>query len=93
MHFCLPELQFRGVSFGNAEATYSVIQAIMHELIDEALDIPTSERLDWNKVLNNHRATEGNRRGNPAQLRQELCPSIRVSRTLSLPLDKYTREY
>jgi hypothetical protein len=47
-HFFLPGLKFGGVILGNSSSAGSVITTLFQELIDEAINMPASERPDWN---------------------------------------------
>ncbi|KAJ4246829.1 hypothetical protein NW762_013381 [Fusarium torreyae] len=76
MHSFLPEIQFGGVLFGNSDAAHSVIQVLIHELLDEALNIPSSEPLDWNEVLNDNRAAEGDGKANLCNFDKNFVPTL-----------------
>ncbi|KAK2612694.1 hypothetical protein QQS21_001311 [Conoideocrella luteorostrata] len=99
-HFFFPDLNFGGVIFGNTSMAGFVAEILMQELVDEVLDLPTDQRLNWDKVLcEKYSGTAYDQSDNDVsdieleEERQKLCPGITESEPQTTPLSAYTGEY
>jgi hypothetical protein len=90
-HFFMPDFKFGGAIFGNSGGAGTVSSILMRELIDQVLNVPQAERLDWNKIQSV--ADSDNDQDDEEKLRQELCPGITSSKPQELSLDAYIGEY
>lgn len=92
-HFFLPEQKFGGVILGNASGAWDLAAVLSRELIDEALQVPRSERPQWS----DHQASlaEGPLDGESDinQVLEKLGLGQRNSEEHSLPLGAYTGTY
>ncbi|KAF4992504.1 hypothetical protein FDECE_13693 [Fusarium decemcellulare] len=92
-HFFLPTFKFGGAVFGNSEDAYNVIHTAILELIDDLLNIPVEQRIDWDKALTEVSGSEDGKKDEVEKVRQELCPGIKDSEPLEVPLSAYTGDY
>jgi hypothetical protein len=97
-HFFLPDIRFGGAVFGNAADGAGIVAAVLsQELIDEVLNVPAAERLDWNQIETMLQAGEVSakeRRLREAdEERQILCPGIKEPEPQMTPLDAYLGHY
>jgi CubicO group peptidase (beta-lactamase class C family) len=90
-HFFVPDFKFGGAIFGNSGGAGTISSILMRELIDQALNVPQAERLDWNKIESE--ADSDNDEDDEEKLREELCPGITSSQPQELSLDAYIGEY
>lgn len=91
-HFFLPEFKFGGVLFSNEADGDKVINVLVHELIDDLLKVPQSERHDWNKKEEGENRRYDSKKA-AEEARQKLCPGIKDSQPHTLPLSTYTGKY
>lgn len=91
VHFFLPGIKFGGVVFGNSgESSGTVAAILMRELIDEALDIPKDQRIDWDAWKTEEVADyEETHEKELKEMREELGPS----QPQTTPLERYTGKY
>ncbi|KAI0512874.1 beta-lactamase family protein [Xylaria bambusicola] len=88
-HFFVPSLKLGGVILGNTDATGTLGTILAYELIDEALGVPSPERMDWNKVLEERNAKYEN---DPKE--EELRRVLREdAEAQKMPLSIYTGTY
>lgn len=93
-HFFIPEAKFGACLFGNVEEFYTVQRIIMQEMIDEVLNIPADQRVDREKEFNDDDAKWANQRDNEnEEIRQALCPGIKETQPLGLPLTAFVGKY
>lgn len=93
-HFFLPEVKFGACIFGNSEDSYAVGRIVMAEMIDEVLNIPADQRVDWEQVINDRDAKyETETSDEKEEVRQALCPGIKESEPLGLPLTAFVGKY
>lgn len=103
-HFFLPELKFGGAIFGNTDDANFVAEMVMHELIDEVIQLPQDQRLNWDKVLYERYkerkyedydkdAINDDDVKEIEKERQKICPGIKGSEPQKMPLSAYTGEY
>ena len=85
-HFFLPKLKFGGVLLGNSTSASDVIDTISHELIDEVVQTPESEKPDWNA-----RQKAGNKKADEERDKNRKDPSER--QPLEKPLSTYLGRY
>ena len=95
-HFFLPELKFGGVILGNSNSADQLADVISHELIDEALQVPASERPDWNsRERERDSVSERESQDQNREQRTKLCPDLDdgVKWPQNTPLEAYTGQY
>lgn len=96
-HFFVPGIKFGGVIFGNSEGAGIVVEILMKELIDEALEVPAAEREDWAKIEEEYEDLEDEESGDEDEetLRKQLCPegSDDIEQALRNPTSAYTGLY
>lgn len=93
-HFFLPELRFGGVIFGNSDGMESVGTIIAHELIDEALGVPSLQRPDWVALEADRTAQDDVAEAEQLEeLKQQLDSGSTESRVQHTPLVAYTGTY
>lgn len=89
----VPGLDCGLVLMGNAPGAANVIQILVMEVIDQLLDIPVKDRVDWNAKEHKEEAKEVEENQETLhKLREELSAEAGQSQT-SLPLDSYTGTY
>ncbi|RAH70415.1 beta-lactamase family protein [Aspergillus aculeatinus CBS 121060] len=90
-HFFLPEFQFGAVILGNSDTAIPAVAIMARELIDLVLQVPHTERPDWNSI----EWTSWEKDDNPSEteLRQRLCPDVREPQPQQLPLSAYVGRY
>ncbi|KJK74870.1 hypothetical protein H634G_09914 [Metarhizium anisopliae BRIP 53293] len=96
-HMFMPELKFGCVVFGNAEGACTIFTALTHELIDDALNLPEDQRLDWEKVEMNmfHGDDDDDdaEEDEDEQDWQAFFPDIKECQSHEHPLEVYTGHY
>ena len=85
-HFFLPSLKFGGVLLGNSTSASDIIETIIHELIDEAIQTPESQKPDWNAIQK-----AANKRSDEEEEESRKDPSTR--QPLEKPLSTYLGRY
>lgn len=107
-HFFVPDLNFAGAIFGNADSASYIAEIILYELLDELLEIPKSQRVSWPKVLY-EKWSEGKeyedrdpddpavdaemRRKEEEEELEKLCPGLKDLEPQTMPLEAYTGSY
>ena len=87
LHLWLPDLKFGAVVLVNSSSGGGAAWTICQELMDEVIQVPESERLDWSKV---ERGLEQTRK----KKSEEEDAKWEVERQqLEVPLNKYTGTY
>ena len=87
IHLFLPDLKFGVVVLVNSSSGGGAAWTICQELMDEAIKVPQSDRLDWNKV--EHGLDEKRKKKS-----EEEDAKWEVDRQpLEVPLNKYTGAY
>ncbi|KAG8408243.1 hypothetical protein J3459_018054 [Metarhizium acridum] len=102
-HMFMPELKLGCVVFGNAEGACTIFTALTHELIDDALNLPKDQRLDWEKVEikmfhgdddhDEEGGVEGNNEDEDEPDWQAFFPDIKECQSHERPLEAYTGYY
>jgi hypothetical protein len=93
--FFIPSQKFAAVIFGNSSGAQDLTSVLANELIDEVLEVPTTERPDWNARFKrvDDRGDE-NRREEQLRLEKSLHPNFNGTYDLmETPLSAYTGEY
>ena len=74
-HFFLPEVKFGAVIFGNPSSAGLMTTILAYELIDEALKVPQSERVDWDAIMAERKKKwEAEEAEEEPERRNKLCP-------------------
>ncbi|KAI8634286.1 beta-lactamase family protein [Xylariaceae sp. FL1651] len=92
-HFFVPDFKLGGAIFGNSSDARHVATILSRELVDAALGVTKSERLNWSKVLCNDSPDEDDPEDDEEKLRQAFCPGIKEPEPQKVPLSAYTGEY
>ncbi|PYH96665.1 beta-lactamase family protein [Aspergillus ellipticus CBS 707.79] len=90
-HFFLPDWKFGGVIVGNAENGNLVASILARRMIDEVLQVPSTDRPDWEEILSTSWASSSE--PSEAELREKLCPQLPDPAPPQLPLAAYTGVY
>lgn len=96
VHFFFPEFKVGGVFLGNSENAGTVGSGILvKEIIDEILEIPESDRTDWNaRQHKQNDEYEENKKESQEKLRKELSANDDgLAEPLKFLLDVYVGEY
>lgn len=86
----LPKLDFGIVMCGNSDGLYRVDQVVTKELIDEQLNVPLADRVDWVEYAENRQKQSEEKIDNRDELREEIGQGNAEQR---IPLQAYTGEY
>lgn len=87
-HFFLPSIKFGGVILGNGSDTGNVITVLLRELIDEALEVPVSERPNWLEHYDRLDQDDGKK-----DALEKVCKKLGVESRESEPLTMPTSSY
>lgn len=96
VHFFVPDFKVGGVFLGNSENAGSIGSGVLlKEIMDEILEIPKSDRVDWN--ARQHKledAYQEKLKKAQEELRKELSANDDgVAEPLKIPLDAYVGQY
>lgn len=94
-HFWLPSLNFGGVIQGNSGYTYGIAMILTYELIDEVLNIPQSERVDWDKYMTEkiEKAESDDPLPTVEMIRREFGENLSENEPQTRPLESYVGTY
>lgn len=86
----IPQLNFTIVMCGNSDGLYGVARVVTKELIDELLNVPAAERIDWVAFVEEQEREHEDKLDDRDELRQ----MIGEGRTeQQLPLEAYIGQY
>lgn len=94
-HFFLPAHDFGGVILGNSDGAEQVCWILARELIDEALDVPQTERPDWAALQAAKLAEEDDIDTGDGirELRERLSSAAMQPEKPAPPLDAFVGDY
>ena len=98
VHFFIPVFEFGAVLFGNStgegEMGAGAVTAVLsHELIDEVLNVPDSERPDWNARARNEEKERQDNDTEDKDLEKMLAVDMTQRQPQETPLSAYTGNY
>ena len=95
-HLFMPDVKFGCVIFANAGNPGSIISILVHELIDEVLNVPQDQRLDWEEfeIIRSEQEENVEPTADDQKDEQSLLPNdTREQLPQGRPLSTYTGEY